>query len=68
MKLVTTEENPLLTQELRDENQYTYCPKCEREKVELTVTKNLLGAKHALFILIFTRISQDQYYNYLTDE
>lgn len=68
MKLVTTEENPLLTQELRDENQYTYCPNCEREKIELTVTKNLLGAKHALFILIFTRISQDQYYDYFTDK
>lgn len=68
MKLVTTEENPLLTQELRDENQYTHCPNCEREKIELTVTKNLLGAKHALFILIFTRISQDQYYNYFTGE
>ena len=68
MKLVTTEENPLLTQQLRDENQYTHCPNCEREKIELTVTKNLLGAKHALFILIFTRISQDQYYNYFTGE
>lgn len=67
MKLVTTEKNPLLTQELRDENQYTHCPNCEREKIELSVTKNLLGAKHALFILIFTRISQDQYYNYLSD-
>ena len=54
MKLVTTEENPLLTQELRDDNQYTHCPNCEREKIELTVTKNLLGAKHALFILIFS--------------
>lgn len=68
MKLVTTEENPLLTQELRDENQYTHCPNCEREKIELTVTKNLYGAKHALFILIFTRISQDQYYDYFIDE
>ena len=67
MKLVTTEKNPLLTQELRDENQYTHCPNCEREKIELSVTKNLLGAKNALFILIFTRISQDQYYNYLSD-
>ena len=67
MKLVTTEKNPLLTQELRDENHYAHCPNCEREKIELSVTKNLLGAKHALFILIFTRISQDQYYNYLSD-
>lgn len=67
MKLVTTEENPLLTQELRDENQYTHCLTV-KEKDWANSYQSLLGAKHALFILIFTRISQDQYYDYLPDK
>lgn len=42
MKLVTTEEN-FTNSRTQDENQYTHCPNCEREKIELTVTKNLLA-------------------------